>query len=51
MPIDYISVKEYASRNGLSERTVRNYCAVGRIEGAVLVGKTSAMESRSGLSP
>lgn len=40
MPIDYISVKEYASRNGLSERTVRNYCAVGRIEGAVLVGKT-----------
>ncbi len=40
MPIEYISVKEYANRNGLSERTVRNYCAVGRIEGAILVGKT-----------
>ena len=40
MPIEHISVKEFASRNGLSERTVRNYCAVGRIEGAVLVGKT-----------
>ena len=40
MPIEYISVKEYANRNGISERTVRNCCAVGRIEGAILVGKT-----------
>lgn len=32
MPIDFVSVKEYASRNGLSERTVRNYCAVGRMK-------------------
>lgn len=36
----YISVKETAARWGLSERSVRNYCAQGRIEGAVLVGKT-----------
>lgn len=36
----YISVSEYASKYGISERTARNYCAVGKIEGAVLVGKT-----------
>lgn len=35
-----ISVKEFADRFGISERTVRNYCASGKIEGAVLVGKT-----------
>lgn len=35
-----ISVKEFADRFGISERTVRNYCAAGKIEGAVLVGKT-----------
>lgn len=26
--------------HGISERTARNYCAVGKIEGAILVGKT-----------
>ena len=35
-----ISVKEFADRFGISERTVRFYCAAGKIEGAVLVGKT-----------
>lgn len=40
MPIEFISVKDYASMNGLSERTVRSYCACGRIEGAILVGKS-----------
>ena len=42
MPIDmdYISAKEYACFHGISERTVRNYCAQGRLSGAVLVGKT-----------
>ncbi len=38
--MEYISVKELAERWGVSERTVRNYCATGRIEGAYLVGKT-----------
>ena len=38
--MEYISVVEFAKRYGLSERTVRNYCAVGKIEGAVLIGKT-----------
>ena len=36
----YISVKEWAHSHGVSERTARNYCAVGKIEGAFLVGKT-----------
>ena len=36
----YISVLEAARRWGLSERSVRNYCANGRIEGAFITGKT-----------
>ena len=36
----YISVAEVARRWGLSERSVRNYCANGRIEGAFIIGKT-----------
>lgn len=36
----YISVAEVAKRWGVSERSVRGYCAVGRVEGAVLTGKT-----------
>ena len=36
----YISVTEFARRYGISERTARNYCAVGKIEGAILIGKT-----------
>lgn len=36
----YLSVAEAANLWGLSERSVRNYCAHGRIEGAVLTGKT-----------
>ena len=38
--MEYISVVEFAGKYGVSERTVRNYCAVGKIEGAVLIGKT-----------
>lgn len=36
----YISVAEAAKRWGLSERSVRNYCAIGKIPDAVLAGKT-----------
>lgn len=35
-----ISVKDFADKYGISERTVRNYCVTGKIEGATLVGKT-----------
>ena len=38
--MNYISVAEAAKRWGLSERSVRNYCAQGRIPGALLTGKT-----------
>ena len=36
----YISVAEFAAKHGISERTSRNYCTLGKIEGAILVGKT-----------
>lgn len=36
----YLSVADTAKRWNLSERSVRNYCANGRIEGAFLTGKT-----------
>ena len=38
--MEYISVVEFAEKYGISERTVRNYCAKGKIEGAVRIGKT-----------
>lgn len=38
--MNYISVKEFSERWGISERTVRNYCATERIGGAFLTGKT-----------
>jgi len=36
----YISVKQASDKWNISERSVRGYCAEGKIEGAVLVGKT-----------
>lgn len=36
----YLSVAEYAEQYGVSERTVRNYCCQGKLEGAFLTGKT-----------
>ena len=38
--MEYISVTAFADRHGLSERTVRNWCAAGKMEGAFLTGKT-----------
>lgn len=38
--MEFLSVKEVAKLWGMSERSVRNYCANGRIEGAFLTGKT-----------
>ena len=38
--MDYISVAKVAEKWGISERSVRNYCAQGRIAGAKLIGKT-----------
>ena len=36
----FLSVAEAAEKWGVSERSVRNYCAQGRVPGAVLTGKT-----------
>ena len=38
--MEYISVVQFAEKYGISERTARNYCAEGKIEGAFLTGKT-----------
>ena len=38
--MEYISVMQFAEKYGISERTARNYCANGKIDGAFLVGKT-----------
>jgi len=38
--MEYISVSDFARQHGVSERTMRNYCATGKIEGAFLTGKT-----------
>ena len=36
----FITVTQFAEQHNLSERTVRNWCAAGKIEGAFLAGKT-----------
>lgn len=38
--MNYLNVAETAKRWGISERSVRNYCAHGRVRGARLEGKT-----------
>lgn len=35
----YLTSAEIAEKWGVSERSVRNYCNEGRVEGAVLIGK------------
>lgn len=38
--MEFLSVAECAARWGISERSVRNYCAQGRVPGAVRSGRT-----------
>ena len=38
--MQYLSVAEIAKKWDISERSVRNYCAQGRVDGAFLTGKT-----------
>ena len=38
--MEYVSVAKMAEKWGLSERSVRNYCANGRIQDCKLIGKT-----------
>ncbi|MGL4411842.1 MAG: Fic family protein [Bacteroidales bacterium] len=45
--MNYISVSEFAKIHDLSERTVRNQCALGKIEGAFITGKTWSIPSEA----
>lgn len=38
--MNYISVNQFAKKWNIPERTIRNYCATGKIKGAFLTGKT-----------
>lgn len=38
--MNYLSVADIAKKWNISERSVRNYCALGKIDGAFLTGKT-----------
>lgn len=38
--MNYLSVASFAQKWAIPERTVRNYCALGKIQGAFLTGKT-----------
>lgn len=38
--MQYLSVAEIAEKWNISERSVRNYCAHNRVEGAFIIGKT-----------
>ena len=38
--MQYLSVAETAEKWNISERSVRNYCAHDRVEGAFITGKT-----------
>ena len=38
--MEYISVSQFAEKFGESERTARNYCTSGKINGAFITGKT-----------
>ncbi len=46
--MNYISVSQAAKKWNISERSVRNYCAEGRVSGAVLVGKTWMIPEEAG---
>lgn len=45
--MNYLSVLEISKLWNLSERSVRNYCANGRIPGAILLGKTWMIPSNA----
>ena len=49
--MEYISVVPFAEKYGISERTARNYCAEGKIEGAFLTGKTWNIPADAELPP
>lgn len=49
--MDYISVNEFAQRTNVAERTARNWCASGKIDGAFLTGKTWNVPADASVPP
>jgi Fic family protein len=47
--MNYISVNEFAKKWNIPARTIRNYCATGKIKGAFLTGKTWSIPEDSTL--
>lgn len=47
--MEFISVSQFAEKYGISERTARNLCATGKIEGAFITGKTWNIPADAGL--
>ncbi|WP_310558025.1 Fic family protein [Flavobacterium sp.] len=47
--MNYISVSDFAKKWNVPERTVRNYCAKGKIKGSFLTGKTWNIPEDTGL--
>lgn len=47
--MNFISVIEFAKKWNVPERTIRNYCAIGKINGAFLTGKTWNIPSEATL--
>ena len=45
-PMEYISVMQFAEKYGISERTARNYCANGKIDGAFHEEREKTYERR-----
>ncbi|MCF0174620.1 MAG: Fic family protein [Bacteroidaceae bacterium] len=43
--MEFISVKEFATKHSVSERTTRNWCAENKIEGAILIGNVWSIPS------
>jgi len=47
--MDFLTVAAFAEKHQISDRTVRHYCAIGKISGAVLQGKTWLIPSGAAL--
>lgn len=47
----FLSVTQFAQAHGMSARTVRNYCTQGKIDGAILIGKSWSIPSDAALPP
>jgi len=47
--MNYISVSDFAKKWNVPDRTVRNYCAKGKIKGSFLTGKTWNIPDDAGL--